>query len=197
MICILREHPIVPDEVVDPLLPSCYYGESRSLIYELESRLPHSGPIFKNFNATVYVKIKEAARGTSVESTIKFFFRRKDGRRAFQDLISKRVGDVKHSSISNKRLVFLQNIKWNGRVYRLEIHVFNHRQAHDDLMECSAHIEYSVPGMDQKVECLIASITCTDKTLQEAIGLVRDNTNNMREYFETASSSLIEVDPYR
>ena len=35
---------------MDPLLPSCYYGESRSLIYELESRLAHSGPIFKNDN---------------------------------------------------------------------------------------------------------------------------------------------------
>ena len=59
--CVLREDPEVPDEVIDPLLPNCYYGESGSLIAELESRLSHSGPIFKNDNATVYMKIKEAA----------------------------------------------------------------------------------------------------------------------------------------
>ena len=72
----------------------------------------------------------------------------------------------------------------------------NHRQAHDDLLECSAHIQCDVPGPDQKVEHLIDSIACTDSTLQAAIGLIRANTNNMREDFEAAASSLIKVDPY-
>ena len=66
LIYVLREDPEVPDEVTDPLLPNCYCGESGSLIAELESRLSHSGPIFKNDNDTVYIKIKEAARGISV-----------------------------------------------------------------------------------------------------------------------------------
>ena len=83
MVYVLREDPEVPDEIIHPLLPNCYYGESGSLIAELESRLSHSGPIFKNDNATVYVKIEEAARGTSVESTIKYFSRHKDRSGAF------------------------------------------------------------------------------------------------------------------
>ena len=66
-----------------PLLPSCYYGESSSLISELESRLPRGKPIFKNDNDVANVKIKEDARGTSAESTIKSFSRRKDRRSAF------------------------------------------------------------------------------------------------------------------
>ena len=70
-------------------------------------------------------------------------------------------------------------------------------QAHDDLLECSAHIQCAVPGPEQKVEYLIDSIACTDSTLQAAICLIRANTNNMREDFEAAASSLIEVDPYR
>ena len=107
LIYVLREEPEVPDEVIDPLLPNCYYGESGSLIAELESRLSHSGPIFKNDNATVYMKIEEDARRTSVESTIKSFSRRKDGRGAFQALISNHAGDVKHCSISKKRLNLL------------------------------------------------------------------------------------------
>ena len=110
--------------------------------------------------------------------------------------MSNHTGDVKHCSISKKRLNLLQNIKWNGRAYPLESHVSNHRQTYDDLLEYSAHIQCAVPGLEQKVECLIDSITCTDSTLQAAIGLVRSNTNNMREDFEAAASSLIEVDPY-
>ena len=64
---------------MDPLLPSFDYGDSRSLISELDSRLPHVGPIFKNDNATVYVDVEIAGRGTSTESIIKSFSRNKDG----------------------------------------------------------------------------------------------------------------------
>ena len=39
LIYVLREDPTVHDEVVDPLLPSCYFGESGSLISELDSCL--------------------------------------------------------------------------------------------------------------------------------------------------------------
>jgi len=194
---VLRDNVNVPNEIDDPLLPGCYYGESESLLSELEARLSHDGPIYKNDNGSVYMKIEEAVRGTSVESTIKPFSRRKDGRGAFLALIANHAGEVKYRSISKKRLNLLQNIKWNGRAYPLESHVSNHRQANDDLIECSKHIQCSVPGTEQRVEYLIDSITCTDSALQAAIGLIRANTNNMRSDFEIASSSLIEVDPYR
>ena len=72
----------------------------------------------------------------------------------------------------------------------------NHRQAHYDLLECSAHTQCDVPGLGQKVECLIDIIACTDSTLKLVIVLVRDNTKNKREDFEAAASSLIEVCPY-
>ena len=54
-----------------------------------------------------------------------------------------------------------------------------------------------MPRPGQQIEYLIDSIACADSTLQADIGLVRANTNNMREDFEATSSSLIEVDPYR
>ena len=73
----------------------------------------------------------------------------------------------------------------------------NHRKFHDNLMECSTHIECAVPGPDKKIEHLIDSINCTDSTLQAAMSLVRDNTNNMPEDFEASHSSLIEVDLHR
>ena len=60
LICVLREDLTVLDEGVDLLLANCYYGESGRLISELESRLPHSGHVFKNENASVYTTIEEA-----------------------------------------------------------------------------------------------------------------------------------------
>jgi hypothetical protein len=194
---VLRENPDVPNDAADPLDPNAHYGTHGSLLDELINRLPHDGPIFRNDNKTVYMKIDEAARGTSVESTVKAFSRRNDGRGAFLALIANHAGDTKYRSIMKKRLNLLQNIKWNGRAYPLESHVSNHRQAVDDIRECAEHITVSVPDNSQRVEYLIDSISCFDNTLQAAIGLIRANTNNMRNDFEVAASALIEVDPYK
>ena len=111
LICVLRDDSTVPDEVIDLLLSSFYYGKSGSLISELETRLPHIGPIFKNDNDMVYMKIKEADRSTSVESTIKYFSLSKDVRGSFQALINNHAGEVQHCSISIKILNIMQNIK--------------------------------------------------------------------------------------
>ena len=194
---VLRDDATVPPQADDPLAGDNYFGTSGSLMLELVSRLPHTGPIYQNDNATVYMKIEKAARGTQVESTVKTFARRKDGRGAYLALIANHAGDTKYRAIQKKRMNLLQNIKWNGRAYPLESHVSNHRQALDDLRDCSNHITVSVPDDAQRVEYLIDSITCPDTTLQAAVALVRANTNNMRNNFEAAASALIEVDPYR
>ena len=194
---VLRENEAVPTEVVDPLGANAYFGTSGSLHEELNARLSHDGPFFRHDNTSVYMKIEKAARGTSVESTVKTFSRRKDGRGAYLALIANHAGDTKYRAILKKKMNLLQNIKWNGRAYPLESHVSNHRSAVDDLRECSNHITVTVPDDAQRVEYLIDSITCSDNTLQAAIGLVRANTNNMRNDFEAAASALIEVDPYK
>ena len=194
---VLRDDVAVSPEATDPLNANSYYGSSGSLIEELIQRLPHAGAVYRNDNASVYSKIEEAVRGTSVESTIKAFARQKDGRGAFLALSANHANDTKYRSISKKRMHLLQNVKWNGRAFPLENHVSNHRQAHDDLLECSNHITVPVLDQSQRVEYLIDSISCTDNTLQAAIGLIRANTNGMRTNFDLAASTLIEVDPYR
>ena len=197
LLYVLRDDSVVPPEAEDPLEVDAYYGTSGSLIAELTARLPHTGPIYKSDNATVFMKIEEAARGTSCESTIKAFSRRKDGRGAYLALVSNHAGDVKYRAISKTRQNLLQNIKWTGMSYPLETHVSNHRQAYDELRDCSIHITVPVPSDAQRVEYLIDSISSKDTTLQAAIGIIRANTNNMRHDFEGAASSIIEVDPYR
>ena len=79
----------------------------------------------------------------------------------------------------------------------MEQHVSNHRQAADDILECSGHTTVAVPDFPQRVEYSIDSIHCSDNTLQATLGLIRVNKNMMREDFELYSSALIEVDPYR
>ena len=91
----------------------------------------------------------------------------------------------------------MQKFKWIFLDYALENYVSNNRQAHEALLDSFAHIKFTVPGLWQQVEHLINSINCTDRTLQASIGLVRANDNNMQEDFETMSSSLNKVEPYR
>ena len=57
---------------------------SGSLIADLESSLHHSSPIFKNNDATVFMKIEEAVRGASVDFIIKSVSRSQDGRGVFK-----------------------------------------------------------------------------------------------------------------
>ena len=73
---VLREDPVAPYEIMELPLDNCYCGESESLIFELDSRLPPD-----------HMKIEEAARGESVESKINFS-RKKDSRGVFQVLIA-------------------------------------------------------------------------------------------------------------
>ena len=201
---ILRDNKEVENETTDPLqvdettgTVNSYFGKSGCLHAELTARLSHSGPVYKHDNGTVFSMIEKAARNTSVESTVKSFSRKKDGRGAYLAIIQNHAGETKYRSINKKKLNLLQNIKWNGRSYPLETHVSNHRQAVDDIAECASHITVSVPDKAQRVEYLIDSINCTDLTMQAALGLVRANTNNMRKDFELAASYLIEVDPFK
>ena len=114
LVYVLREDSLVPPEADDPLENESYFGESGSLHDELIKRLVHTGPIYKNDNTSVFIKIEKATRGTSVESTVKSFSRRKDGRGAFLALISNHAGDTKYRAILKKRMNLLQTIKWNG-----------------------------------------------------------------------------------
>lgn len=194
---VLRPNVEVPPEETDPLPADSYFGLSGGLQPELISRLSHGDALYRSDNKSVYLKLEKACRSTSVESTVKAFSRTQNGRGAYLALIDHHAGDSKYRSIMKKRMNLLQNIKWNGRNYSLEKHVSNHRQAVDDLNDCSTHITVAELNQGQRVEYLIDSINCADSTLQAAIGLIRSNVNNMREDFELAANALIEVDPYK
>ena len=66
------------------------------MLYELINRLPHAGPIFCDENKTVFVMIAKAVAGTSVESTIKSYSRRKYFCAEFLALIENHADDTKY-----------------------------------------------------------------------------------------------------
>ena len=159
IIYVLRDTSAVPTEADDHLsiddatgAVDAYYGSSGCFHDELVARLSHTGPIYKHDSASIYMLIEKAARNTSVESTVKAFARKKDGRGAYFAIMANHAGDTKYRAIHKRRMNLLQNIKWNGRAYALETHVSNHRQAVDDISECSNHITVVVPDESQRVE---------------------------------------------
>lgn len=192
---VIRENSDVPDLADDPLLANSHFGSSGSMVAELEKRLPHSGPIYKQDNATIYVKIAESVKGTTCESTIKPFMRTKDGRGAFLALLTNHAGDVKYRLLYKKSTKFLSSVTWNGNNNSLENHVSKHRRSHDQIEECSTHIPVAVLTGAQKVEYLLDSIVCTNLNVVAAQSLIR-NDSTKRANFEDAASTLIEVDPY-
>ena len=194
---VIREVVAVPAEVDDPLDPQSYFGTSGSLIEELIARLPHTGAVFKDDNKTVFMAISKACAGTSVESTIKSFSRRRDGRGAYFALVANHAGDNKYRLIVKTRMNILTNTKWNGRTYPLEQHISNHRQACDDLTDAATHIGNQIPDQAQRVEYLLDSITSQDASLQAGIGNIRADSQGMRQNFEAAAAHILEVDPYR
>ena len=192
---IICEKLEVPPEAEDPLDNTSYYGKSGSLIQELVERVPHSGPIYRADNNRVFMKISEAVKGTSCESTVKAFARTKDGRAAYLALISNHAGEVKYRALLKSSMHYLQNVKWNGYQFPVEAHVSKHRKAHQ-IVECSAHISCPTITSEQKVEYLLDSISCNDNTIQATLALIRSNPT-LRGDFEQAASNIIEVDPHR
>ncbi len=112
LIYVLRDEATVPDQDLDPLGTNAgkidsYFGESGSLQDELVARLPHSGLIYKHDNASVFLLIEKATRNTSIESTVKAFARKKDGRAAFLAIVANHAGETKYCAIHKKKVQFI------------------------------------------------------------------------------------------
>ena len=68
-----------PNGTHDPLKTDKAYGNSGSVLGDLNAHASHSHPLFKSNNATVFGAIEGATRGTVYSTTIKPFARKKDG----------------------------------------------------------------------------------------------------------------------
>ena len=193
---VLRKESTVPSEIDDPLNGNDYFGMSGGLVQEMTARIPHTGPLYKSDSKTVYLHIVEACRGTACASAVKTYNTRKGGRATYFALIDHHAGEEKYRSIAKKCQTQLMNTKWNGKVFSMENHVSNHRQSFEHLVDCAEHVTTTIPSSDQRVQYLVDSIEWVDHGIHAAIGLIRNDVNDMFSNFEKAASNLIGVDPY-
>ena len=198
LLYVVRDQADVPDEEEDPLLAGKAYGASNSVLDELIKRLNHDDPLYKSDNAMVYSMLEEATRGTIYATTIKPFSRSKDGRSAWQAMVSSHAGTDKWEHLFKERSKFLMNTKWNGRNYSLERFTGVHRSSFVQLQEAAAQVvtPLQLPSEHTRVGYLIDNINNSDPDLRAAIASIRVDTNGMRSNFEAAVAFLLPVDPY-
>jgi len=194
---VIREDPLVPAEVDDPLVAGSAFGSSGSVLEELIKRLAHNRPFYKSDDAAVSSLLEEAARGTRFEATIKTFTKRKQGRNAYLAIVSSHAGVDKWETIQKDKLNWLMSSKWNGRQNSLEIFTSLHRAAYAQLEEASEYVNFQIPNVHSRVGYLIDNITHNDPDLRAAIASIRLDTNGMRDNFEGAVACLLPVYPYQ
>lgn len=182
--------------IVDPLIQGCSYGHGGSVLNDLIARLSHNHPLFKTDNAKVYSALEEATRSTAYSSTVKAFSRRRDGRSAWQAIVSSHAGSDKWELLQKENNLWLLNTKWNGRTYSLEKFCNQHRTRYVNLEEAKNHVDFQLPTEHTRVGYLLDNIENADADLRAALANVRQNVNGTRTDFEAAIAVMLPVDPY-
>ena len=193
---IVREVVDRPDEADDPLVAGKAYGSSGSILEEMIARFSHDHPLYRSDNQSVYSMLETATRGTPYASTVKAFSRTKDGRRAWESMVSSHAGIDKWEKLEKEKTAFMRNTKWNGRTYSLDKFCGLHRSAFVALEEAKLHVNFQLPTEHTRVQHLLDNITHPDPDLRAALGNIRLDQNGMRSDFESAVTHLLPVCPY-
>ena len=180
----------------DPCLTNKAHGASGSILQDLIHRTSQAHPLFKQYNATVFIIIEEASRGNHYYNTINPFKRDRNGRGAWLALVSSHVGEDKWESITKQNSSWLMTTKWNGKNYSLEVFCSQHRSKNPQLMEASLHVQFQVPDEHTRVGYLIDNIDHQDADLRAAIAQIRTNSSGARDKFDRSVSILLPVDPF-
>ena len=152
-------------ETLQPLQNNRITSENyESIMDELISRTPLTGPEYVEDNALVYQIIQDLVSGSSHESSIKSFRRARDGRGAYLALVQHNLGSSKWDRIIDTCESYLLRHEWNDKNVRftLKIHVNKHQDAHNELVRASHFVNYEVPNDYTRVSRLIKSITSKD-----------------------------------
>jgi hypothetical protein len=173
--------------------------EHGSVEEELTARASHTHPLYQDDNAEVYYKIEEATRGMSYAASIKPFQRRKDGRGAYDAMLTQYAGEDKWRALIKEAEDLLHNRKWKGQQsnYSLEKFIGQHRAAFVNLSQCETHVAYQLPNEISRVTYLLTGIECMSAPLQAAMALVCNDTgpNGKMNDFKSTASFLLPHDP--
>ena len=195
LIYVIRD-VVDPGSAPDPAAGSNTSAEFTSISEELIHYTPHSGEGYAEDNAKVFQILQDMVSGTSFESSIKTFQRRRDGRGAYFALCQHNLGSSKWDKIVEDAEAYVLKREWNGRNHRFSLrsHINKHREAHNEMMRASQHIEYALPNEHTRVGRLIKSITTKEPSIVSAITHIQ-GSNAQRNDFETAADFLLLTAP--
>lgn len=189
---------VVPNEA-PPLVPNQAHSEEfGSIEADMIARAPHTGPLYRRDNESLYFKLEVATRGTNKAATIKPYSRTKDGRAAYLALIAQHAGKDRWQTLVQQNESILHDVKWKGNTsYTLDKHCQSHRNAYSNIHAASTHVDCTVPNEFTRVNYLLASIENSDPSLQAALASVRQNdTPDGPKYsFELAVEKILPSDP--
>jgi hypothetical protein len=176
-----------------------YSADHGSVEGEMIARASHNHPLFRDDNSAVYYLLEEATRGTAYAPTIKPFQRAKNGRGAWNSLITQYAGDDKWQAELTKQDELLHNRQWKGQSnFSLEKFIAQHRNAYVTMRQSAEHVTFQLPNERTRVTYLLDAIQNSDPGLQAAMAQVRTdtdpNTGRMND-FEATASYLLPYDP--
>ena len=125
--------------------------------------------------------------------------RAKNGRGAWNSLITQYAGDDKWQAELTKQDELLHNRQWKGQSnFSLEKFIAQHRNAYVTMRQSAEHVTFQLPNERTRVTYLLDAIQNSDPGLQAAMAQVRTdtdpNTGRMND-FEATASYLLPYDP--
>ena len=182
-----------------PLADNSSYSDLHgSVAGELIARTSHRTSHYTSDNQKVFKYVEEATRETRYHSSIAPFSRAKDGRGAWNALMSQYVGKDKWQKELEKQENFLHTRIWKGNsTFSLESFIMQHRTAHISMQRCAEHVPYQVPNERTRVMHLLNGIKSSDAELLSAIAVIKsgDTPGGKIESFEDTAAFLIQFDP--
>ena len=159
---------------------------------ELVHYAPHEGDEFAEDNAKVFPILQDMVAGTSFESYIKTYQRRQDGRAAYQALCQHNLGSSKWDKILEDAEAYVSEREWNNKNHRftLKSHINKHREANNNMVRASQHVQHALPNEHTRVGRLLKSITTKEPAIVSAITHMMGNPAQ-RNDFETAADFLL------
>lgn len=125
-----------------------------SLVEELITYAEHVGLIFCTDNAMVYFLLQDSLAGTKHISSIKPLQGRRYGRGAVEALMLHNLGNSKWEKVVEVAETYVNNPTWDGKNARFTIksHLAKHCEAHNDFIQVSWHINYTIPNETPQVQ---------------------------------------------
>ena len=185
-----------PPPVLRPNVP--WSIESSSLEEELIKFTPHTGPAFQADSATVFRMLQEMLHETSHVSSLKPYLTARNGRGALSALQLHNMGQAKWDKLIEAAEHLVCNRTWNGKNARfpLKLHITKHREAHNDMVRASQHVQYAIPNEHTRVNRLLKSITSSDPNIAAAKTTILNDAVK-KDDFEEAADFLMLTAPQK